>query len=120
MNRSKYFITNKIAVDQRFALELKANHFQSGRPDDSTFVMAAPGLLENSGNIIIYGGTNGDPVFLGWIDSDDGVNLADEIASTFGEAYAADFFPLVSADDEGDFRAAIEEEIRTLWEVAHA
>lgn len=69
--KSKYYITNEIAVNYNFSTELSRTH--EDRHDDNTFLMAAPiveGLPECG--TAVYLSTNGDPVLIGvWNEDND-------------------------------------------------
>jgi len=64
--RAKYFITNEMAVDERFARELaSANNDEQQRPDWTVRLNVAPELGAGEPSAIVYMSTNGDPVYVG-------------------------------------------------------
>lgn len=67
--KSKYYITNEIAVHYNFTTELSRTN--EDRQDDNTFLMAAPILegLPECGTAV-YLSTNGDPVLIGVWNAD--------------------------------------------------
>lgn len=76
--KGKYYITNQIAVNYDFRVQLARTN--EDRADDDTSLMAAPiieGLPESGA--AVYLSTNGDPVLIGtWINGENVWSIWDE------------------------------------------
>lgn len=68
--RSKYFITNEVAVDERFARKL-ADNGEMG--DQRASLWIAPKINERKPAAVLYLITNGDPVYIGVLNYDEAV-----------------------------------------------
>jgi hypothetical protein len=74
----KRYITRNIAIHPAFEIRLAALDYNpgSGRPDDCGSLFVAPVVQVTSnyfiaGTLAIYSSTNGDPIFLGFIEGNE-------------------------------------------------
>ncbi len=78
--KTKYYITNDLAVDSRFDRVLaSANNDEQQRPDCAVFLHVAPMIGGgNDPSAIVYMGTNGDPVYVGAMAEDGWGHMSEE------------------------------------------